>query len=357
MPLQLSLVSWAAYPFIYVHKLTANSTLRSWKLVATALSDTSGQRTTSSAVIEFLSDDYVHRLLEDPASTFAPADEATKKVFETKTAPINVPASSDGRPDIESIKKDAEWLSKNAKINLVAALRVVVIEHQSRPARHLSGPLSSQDAKNLQEAAGLSNGQGSGLLLDLGSAAALDAEEIWTEFEKPETRQRRLFDTYLAERRFFMMSADYANSIKLYERLPTFASVDLDLAKTYRLKLPSRDDAEPLLPTYLQVLTDSMSRIESGLKAVTDGKWVTEEVELDWLRTLLTEAIHALSVVFQIVDSFGDDFAPSSAVNQWFSLMEVYRFFDAVQPVCIAQHVDVQTCANSAPRFTRALPR
>ncbi|TVY64062.1 Nucleoporin NUP188 [Fusarium oxysporum f. sp. cubense] len=313
--------------------LTGERVLLSWKLIATALSDISGQRTTSSAVIEFLSDDYVHRLLEDPASTFAPADEATKKVFETKTAPINVPASSDGRPDIESIKKDAEWLSKNAKINLVAALRVVVIEHQSRPARHLSGPLSSQDAKNLQEAAGLNNGQGSGLLLDLGSAAALDAEEIWTEFEKPETRQRRLFDTYLTERRFFMMSADYANSIKLYERLPTFASVDLDLAKTYRLKLPSRDDAEPLLPTYLQVLTDSMSRIESGLKAVTDEKWVTEEVELDWLRTLLTEAIHALSVVFQIVDSFGDDFAPSTAVNQWFSLMEVYRFFDAVQPI------------------------
>jgi nuclear pore complex protein Nup188 len=281
-----------------------------------------------------LSDDYVHRLLEDPASTFAPADETTKKDFQTKTAPINVPASSDGRPDIESIKKDAEWLSKNAKINLVAALRIVVIEHQSRPARHLSGPLSSQDAKNLQEAAGLNNGQGSGFLSDLGSASALDAEEIWAEFEKTETRQRRLFDTYLTERRFFMMSADYANSIKLYGRLPTFANVDLDLAKTYRLTLPARDDAEPLLPTYLQILTDSMSRIESGLKAITDEKWVTEEVEIDWIRTLLTEAVHALSVVFQIVDSFGDEFAPSNAVNQWFSLMDVYRFFDAVQPVC-----------------------
>ncbi|RGP63094.1 hypothetical protein FLONG3_10035 [Fusarium longipes] len=313
--------------------LTGERVLLSWKLIATALSDSSGQRTTSSAVIDFLSDDYVHRLLEDPPSTFAPPDEATKKDFQTKTAPINVPASSDGRPDIESIKKDAEWLSKNAKINLVAALRIVVIEHQSRPARHLSGPLSSQDAKNLQEAAGLNNGQGSGFLSDLGSAAALDAEEIWAEFEKTETRQRRLFDTYLTERRFFMMAADYANSIKLYGRLPTFASADLDLAKTYRLTLPARDDAEPLLPTYLQILTDSMSSIESGLRAVTDEKWVTEEVEVDWIRTLLTEAVHALSVVFQIVDSFGDDFAPSNAVNQWFSLMEIYRFFDTVQPI------------------------
>lgn len=245
-----------------------------------------------------------------------------------------MPSGPDGRFDVETIKKDAEWLSKNAKINLVAALRTVVVEYQSRPARHLTGPLSSQDATNLQEAAGLNNGQGSAFLSDLGASAALDAEEIWSEFEKPETRQRRLFDIYLTERRYFMMAADYANSIKLYERLPTFAHVDLDLAKTYGLKLAARDDAEPLLPAYLQVLTDSMSHIESGLKSVTDEKWVTEDVELDWLRTLLTEALHALSVVFQIVDSFGDDFAPSSSVSQWFTLMEMYNFFDAVQPVC-----------------------
>ncbi|KAL2680902.1 hypothetical protein Neosp_008505 [[Neocosmospora] mangrovei] len=313
--------------------LTGERVLLSWKLIATALSDSSGQRTASSAVIQFLSDDYVHRLLDDPASTFAPPNNATDKDFDTKTAPIHVPASPDGRFDIDSIKKDATWLSKNAKINLVAALRIVIVEYQSRPASHLMGPLSSQDATNLQEAAGLYNGQGSAFLLDLGSASALDADEIWTEFEKPETRQRRLFNIYLSERRYFTMSADYANSIKLYERLPTFANVNLDLAKTFRLKLPARDDAEPLLPTYLQVLTDAMKLIESGLSSVTDEKWVTEDVELDWLRTLLTEAVHALSVVFQIVDSFDGEFAPSSAVNQWFTLMEVYRFFDAVQPI------------------------
>ncbi|KAF7538429.1 hypothetical protein G7Z17_g12639 [Cylindrodendrum hubeiense] len=313
--------------------LTGERVLLSWKLIATALSDASGQRSTSSAVIEFLSDDYVHGLLNEPATAFAPPNEDSRKSFETKTAPINVPSGPDGRFDVETIKKDAQWLSKNAKINLVAALRTVVVEYQTRPARHLTGPLSSQDATNLQEAAGLNNGQGSAFLSDLGASAALDAEEIWSEFEKLETRQRRLFDIYLTERRYFMMAADYANSIKLYERLPTFANVSLDLAKTFGLKLAARDDAEPLLPAYLQVLTDSMSNIELGLKSVTDEKWVTEDVELDWLRTLLTEALHALSVVFQIVDSFGDDFAPSSSVSQWFALMEMYNFFDAVQPI------------------------
>lgn len=307
----------------------------SWQLIATALSDASGLRSTSSAVIQFLADDYVHGLLKDPSSAFAPASESSKANFETKTAPINVPSGPDGKCDIETIKKDAEWLSKNAKINLVAALRVVVVEYQSRPSRHLVGPLSSQDATNLQEAAGLHNGQGAAFISDLGASAALDADEIWTEFEKPESKQRRLFHVFLTERRYFMMAADYAHSIKLYGRLPTFAKVDLNLEDVYRLKKPSRDDLESLLPAYLQVLTDAMTQIEGGLQSITDESWVTQEIELDWLRTLLTEAAHSLSIVFQVVDTFGDDFAPSSSISQWFSLMEMYGFFDALQPVCL----------------------
>lgn len=213
-------------------------------------------------------------------------------------------------------------------------MRAAVVEFQSRPALHLTGPWSAQDAKNLQEAAGLSDGQGSAFLSDLGAAAALDAEEIWTEFEKPETRQRRLFDIYLGERRYFMMAADYANCIKIYQRLPTFAKPGLDLAQTLSLRLASKDDAEPLIPAYIQVLTGAMNNVESGLKAVTDEKWVTEDVEVAWLRTLLTEAVHAMSVLLQLVDFFGDDFPPSESVQEWFAIMAAYNFFDAVQPVC-----------------------
>lgn len=275
----------------------------------------------------------MHGLLKDPSSAFAPPSESTKTDFETKTAPINIPSGPDGKLDIDTIKKDAQWLSRNARINLVAALRTVVVEYQSRPSRHLTGPLSSQDATNLQEAAGLYNGQGAAFISDLGAAAALDAEEIWTEFERPETKQRRLFDVFLTERRYFMMATDYAHSIKLYGRLPTFAKVELDLADVYRLKHPSRDEAELLLPAYLEALTDAMTKIESGLQSITDEAWVTEEVELDWLRTLLTEAVHALSVIFQVTDTFGDDFAPSASINQWFSLMEIYGFFDKLRPV------------------------
>ncbi|KAL7784232.1 nucleoporin subcomplex protein binding to Pom34 domain-containing protein [Trichoderma afarasin] len=316
--------------------LSGEKVLLPWKLVATALSDGTGKRQTSSAITKFFDDDYVRALLSEPSTAFAPPDEATNKSFETKIAPINVTSASTDRYDINQFKDDAKWLSNNAKVNLVAALRVVIIEYQSRSSSHLLGPLSSHDAANLQEAAGLQNGQGAAFLSDLGASAALDADEISAEFDKPEARRRRLFDTFLTERRFFIMAADYATSIKLYRRLPIFAPGDNKIADLYKLKMSSqpRDEMEAMLPAYLDVVSSCMSGIEAGMRAFTDeALLLNDEVELEWLRSLLTEIVHSLSVVLQLVDCYGSDFPPSSAINQWFSLMEIYGFFDSIQPI------------------------
>lgn len=165
----------------------------------------------------------------------------------------------------------------------------------------------------------------------------MDADEISAEFEKPESRRRRLFDTFLTERRFFIMVADYAASIKLYRRLPIFAPGDDRIADLYKLKLSAqpRDEMEAMLPAYLDIVSSCMSGIEAGMRAFTDEEvLLNDEVELEWIRTLLTEIVHSLSVVLQLVDCYGSDFPPSSAINQWFSLMEIYGFFDSIQPVC-----------------------
>ncbi|KAI9167464.1 Nucleoporin [Paramyrothecium foliicola] len=316
--------------------LTGERALISWRLVAAALSDSTGRRQKSPAIIKLLTDAYVQELLKDPSKPFAPPCEQTGKDFETKTAAINVTSVSTERFDIAKLKEDAKWLSQNANINLVAALRLVIIEHQSRPSRHLTGLLSSQDATNLEEAAGLNNGQGKAFVADLVGTKPLDADEIAAEFEKSETKKQNLFSTFLAERRFFMSVAEQFHSIKLYGRLPSVVTIGLDVAELYGQKTgkPSRDVLEPLLPAYLDTVTACMDRIGSGLRSVTtDALLLVDEVELTWLKTLLAEVIHGLSVVLQVVDCFGNDFPPSSAVNQWFSLMDFYTFFDPIQPV------------------------
>ncbi|KAM3480775.1 hypothetical protein MY8738_004776 [Beauveria namnaoensis] len=315
--------------------LSGKKVLLSWKLVATALSDNSGRLQRSNALSEFFSDEYVHGLLKNPISAFSPPDDASSKDFETKTAPINVTSASTQKLDIKLLKDDAQWLSKNAKTNLVAALRVVIAEHQSRPARHLVGPLSAQDATNLHEAAGLKDGQSAPFLSDLSSVAVLDAEEISAEFEKQEARRTRLFETLLSERRHYMMAIDYVNSVKLYGQLPIYASNNEDIKASFNFGAqPNKEQIEALLPAYFKVLTDCTGRIESGLLATTDDALLSnDKTEIEWLRTLFTEIVHALSVIFQLVDGLGDEFAPPSSVTQWFSLMEMYNFFESVQPI------------------------
>lgn len=311
-------------------------TCSSWKLVATALSDVSGQRQSSTPICNFFADDFVQSLLKNPARAFCAPDEGTRKDFETKTAPINTTSAAASEVDIKQFKEDAEWLSKNGKVNLTAALRVVVVEHQSRSSRHLLGPLSSQDATNLQEAAGLSDGQGAVFLSNLGASAAQDADEIAAEFEKPESRRRRLFDIFLEERRSFAMAMDYANTFKLYNRFPFYFDGADQLATKYGFHKSSnlRDDIDQLLPAYFKLVTNSTAAIESGLASVTDDSIVvSEQTEIDFLRTLLTETIHAFSVIYQLVDSLGAHFPQPNIVNQWFSLMEMYRFFDSVQAI------------------------
>jgi nuclear pore complex protein Nup188 len=86
--------------------------------------------------------------------------------------------------DIKIIKEDALWLSKNASINEVDALRAVVVEHLSQSHSHLTGPLSKQDVLNVQEAAGVSSAQASSVFGPVDVSAAPDAETIWSDFEK-----------------------------------------------------------------------------------------------------------------------------------------------------------------------------
>jgi nuclear pore complex protein Nup188 len=186
----------------------------------------------------------------------------------------------------------------------------------------------------LQEAAGLGNGQGAAAFLtELGAAGASDAEEIWNKFDNVEAKKRRLVDTYFSERRHFLMVANYALSIKLYDQLPIFTKGDGQLAQLYRLKPSSqaKDDTETLLPAYLSVLSDAMVNFEAGLGSLTDDSLLlVDDVEMDWMTTLLTEAVHACSIILHLADSHHEDYVPSGCVAQWFALMEAYSFFDNI---------------------------
>ncbi|KAK4146383.1 uncharacterized protein C8A04DRAFT_25893 [Dichotomopilus funicola] len=319
--------------------LSGGRLVLSWRLIAIALESQACDQLNSAALSAFLRDGYVHQLLREPSTTFSPPTNQTKLDFETKTGAINVVPSPADPYSLDTFKDDARWLSKHADINEVAALRVVLIEYQSRARNHLTGPLSAQDVANIQEAAGVGDGQTSAVmaLLDTTATAAADAESLWADFESDHARRGRLLDTYLSERRFFVAAVDSLLALLLHSG----AGSDLDglrdgiLLDAFGFDEQATDVSarlNALAPTYMGVLQDCCVRAQSGPKSSScqAPQMATEEFAADWVRTALSEAIHAASVVFQILDLKSSQFAPPELVTKWFALMDLCEFLTPI---------------------------
>ncbi|KAK4106745.1 hypothetical protein N658DRAFT_520227 [Parathielavia hyrcaniae] len=310
----------------------------SWRLVASALEDLSCDRLTSAAVSAFLRDAYVHQLLREPVSTFAPPTNQSKLDFETKTGAINIVPSPNDPYNLDTIKADARWLSKSANINEVAALRIVLVEYQSRAHSHLTGPLSTQDVANIQEAAGVGDAQATAILALLNVTTAVDAESTWADFEGETKRRQRLLATYLSERRSFLAAADALLAFLLHSRESGTGS-ELEPLRDSVLKeafnfdessaKPETSSLYALAPTYLGTLEDSFNRTQAVPESLDRGV-LDDQFEVDWIRTALTEAIHAMSLAFQILDLRSSMFAAPEIVTQWFALMDACEFFEPV---------------------------
>lgn len=244
-----------------------------------------------------------------------------------------VPAPGDPY-NISEIKSDAKWLSAVANVNEVAALRVAVIEYHTRAHNHLTGPLSTQDVVNIQEAGGVSDSQASSIVALLNVSAVADAETLWAAFEKEESRRQRVLATYLSERRSFMSSADSLITFLLHSRAAKDSAVDA-LRRAIAKEAFGFDEEgamditvfEGLAPKYLGLLGPCIESSQSGPKT-NDAKVMTEHLTVDWVRTALTEAIHAMSLSFQVVDLIGQAFALPEVITQWFTLMGTFDFLD-----------------------------
>ncbi|KAK4193602.1 nucleoporin subcomplex protein binding to Pom34-domain-containing protein [Podospora australis] len=317
--------------------LKGKNIILSWRLVASALEDSTSDRLTSAAVSAFLRDGYVQQLIKQPTKTFEPPTNQSKLDFETKTGAINLVPSPTDPFDLKVIKQDAQWLSKNANINEVAALRIVVVEYQSRAQSHLTGPLSTQDVANIQEAAGVSDAQASSILSLLNVTTVADAESNWAEFESEEKRRQRLLTTYLSERRSFLSSADALITFLLHSVASTItpAAEELrhdilkDAFEFDERSINGGDTAilDALAPVYIALLGVCIDQSQTG-PATVEESVMTEQLELDWVRTALTEAIHAMSLAFQIVDLSGLAFHQPDVVAQWFTFVDNYSFLD-----------------------------
>ena len=130
----------------------------------------------------------------------------TKSTFETKTAAINVTPTTKKDYDITEIKEDALWLSKEAEIDELSALRLVVLEYQTRSAAQLQSEFSDEERIFLQEAAGNGSLELSSTLSRTKLASAVSDEHA-VDLDSKDVRRVRALRLYLSERRYLLKCA------------------------------------------------------------------------------------------------------------------------------------------------------
>ena len=310
------------------------------------MADSSYDRLASPAVAAFLKDPYVHQLLKKPSLAFAPPTAQSKSTFTARTAAISYTPPPDSRFDAGEIKNDAQWLSNAVKLDENAALRVALVEFQSRAISHLSGPLSTQDVTNIQQAAGLDNTQISSLFEVIDTTSVADAEALRVDFDDVASRRRRVLATYLSERRNFLASLDDLMTFLFYSHIPTTAPELESLRKSLATALFGLQDVtkskatsfEDIASACLEILPGLIESSYSGQESM-EGVALGEQLGVDWVRTGLVEAVHAMAVIFQTLDLSHGVFAPPSVVSSWFKFVDNYTFLDLVQGVSEQSHV------------------
>lgn len=281
----------------------------------------------------------------NPFSPFPPPDQKSKNKFETDTAPINVTTSSTGDYNIDEIKADSLWLSQQTKIDEPAALRIVILEWQGRPAAQLLGGFTEEESISVQEAAGITNLGASTFVANSSILAAPGGagSDTSAKFNSADQRKLRLLNIYLSERIYILRISQILISWGAAEDLRSkygadyrvcdewLESIGRTIAKMQLSTGNSNEDA-PFLSKCLKAIDAALENLEQGSKW-TVPESIEETIEEKWRIAQATELVHILHLTFVHVDLFTPKFVPASIMLAWFESMANRNFFVGFQLV------------------------
>lgn len=306
----------------------------SWASAFVALASTDSANDRDTALERFLSDKQTSQLLVRPFHAFPAPTPQSKSAFESGTAAIHIAPSSTTQKDVEQLKEDALWLSKEAKLNEVSALRIAVVEWQSRPAAQLLSGDSAEDVTFPPNAG--SNTPGSSLFLPRSSTVSKEPGS-----HGQLTRRLRLLRLYLSERRHFLKVVEMLVQAGLSDNF-TSAGQDKGKSRTTWVEAVGKtilnarfsgDNSGTGTESFLTECIDGLqSRVQGLLQpsGFLSNEGDPTKIQPDWERCLLMEMIHIMQLIFDIVDA--TKAVPSTKlVLAWFGFASRYRFFDATE--------------------------
>ena len=338
---------------------------RSWRTTFVALSqlDYSAENVSLKRHLE---DPQTIQILARAFSPFQSPTPQTKSSFETKTSAINVTPSSQARYDIKQIQEDTLWLSKQTNIDEVSALRIAILEWQTRSAQQLLRDSPDEPSAYRHRGGGASNFRAS--VFEPGSsllAKSVQGKKSTKSFDERGSRYRRLLETYLSERRCILKCNEILTliafndsnrsssvpEIQKKDKMSWLREVGASVLSTWNLDDATRGKSK-------HPIIEAVDALRTRLEGMTQGSgWLQDEgaqedIELAWARSQVLEMIHIMQIVFHLLEA-STDLVRSSAILSWFRLMKDCEFYDNVQlvsPRIFYCHKSIDPC-SSRQRF------
>lgn len=276
-----------------------------------------------------MEDDAVRSILSQPLTPFSPPSRDSKSDFDTKFAPIHVQPSNDGQYDINQIKEDAQWLSKQADINEIAAGRIVILEWQQRAASQLLSEWSEEERISVQNASSNANFQPSTSAFP---DPAPDAATQHSHFNNDENRRARLFTILYAEQTSILTLSTTLIAFNLPRDLhaghgPAYSTRSTqDIARAAWAAQTLTQEDTNARPFFVQCI----DALRIRLTMLDPSRWpefVSSNVDLAGLlvRSSLNQMVAILRLAF--LHTFNSQVITSAqSVRAWFELMDQSRF-------------------------------
>lgn len=323
----------------------------SWRTTFIGLTQ-HAKRADDGALKKHLMDVQTIELLSKPFSPFSAPTSKTKASFETRTSAINVSPSSQGRYDIGQIKDDALWLSEKASIDEVAALRITILEWQTRPANRLLMSDAYDDYQDQHNTAGI-NGLKSSILKSgpslLAGRSPQKGEDV-NLFEDSKGRHQRLLRIFLSEGQYLIRTCEYIIFGALFDTFPQPSdnvSDQLQGKSPDRLEWLARIGDQILVAWNLDNVTqdsgkhftvDAVDALRVRCQALWRGApWLPDEPGCEQIdqaseKNRLLEIIHIMQLLLTLILS-STKLTRSDTVLAWFRIMDEYGFLNNLELV------------------------
>ncbi|RMZ70722.1 Nucleoporin [Pyrenophora seminiperda CCB06] len=322
--------------------LKGEQQLVTWDIAYRALCDPE-TASKSDALRAFLTASHNTTILSRPWKPFADPSSQEKSRFESATAPISVTPAKTHDYDVDEIKEDSLWLSKEAQISEYAALQLVVQEWQSRPTAQLLSGLTEEEALSVQEAAGVAN-LGASTFVPNSSILATPLASKTAHLDSKNQRRLHILQLY---------HSACASIIRISQLL-----VSWGCASNLRNQTIYGNDYLSIGAGWIEELGQAVTAAQDGaangkaldecLKAFskrcdaldTGYGWHVDDAIMEaasekWLVAQTTELLHILHLALVHADLVVKDFLPAATIEDWlkaFNFRAFFRDFPAVTP-------------------------